>query len=196
MRKFTSESLLIATHNAGKAVEIAALLKPYVPRFVTAKDLNLAEPEETGASFIENAELKARAAAIASGMPALADDSGLCVNALNGDPGIYSARWAGPGKDFGVAMRKVHDALGTAVDRSAYFICVLSLAWPDGHIENFEGRVDGDIVWPPRGQKGFGYDPIFQEKGSDQSFAEIDPARKHAISHRAKAFEKLLKNCF
>jgi XTP/dITP diphosphohydrolase len=196
MRKFEGDSLLIATHNPGKAREIGALLKPYVARFVTAAEMDLPEPEETGATFIENAALKARAVAIASGLPALADDSGLCVNALNGDPGIYSARWAGPGKDFQLAMQKVHQALGESLDRSAYFVCVLSLAWPDGHVENFEGRIDGDLVWPPRGNRGFGYDPIFIAKGYTQSFAEIDPDHKHAISHRAKAFENLVKSCF
>jgi len=195
MRHFDGDSLLIATHNAGKAREIADLLKPYVSVFRTASDLGLVEPEETGATFAENAILKARVAAENSGEIALADDSGLAVNALNGDPGIYSARWGGPEKDFKLAMNKVHDALGAAKDRSASFVCVLALGWPDGHSEVFEGRVDGRIVWPMRGDKGFGYDPIFQANGYDVTFAEMDPQEKHAISHRANAFRLLVQNC-
>jgi len=195
MRKFDGNELLIATHNAGKAREIAALLAPYVDHFVTAGDLNLPEPEETGVTFEDNAILKAQAAAQASGKVCLADDSGLAVNALGGDPGIYSARWGGPDKDFNLAMGKVNDALGDEVDRSAYFICVLALGWPDGHTETFEGRVNGQIVWPPKGDKGFGYDPVFQADGYDITFAEMNPDAKHAISHRANAFELLVQNC-
>lgn len=195
MRKFDGDELLIATHNKGKAREIAALLKPYIPSFCTAGDLNLPEPEETGATFIENAILKAQAAAQASGKVCLADDSGLAVNALGGDPGIYSARWGGPEKDFNLAMKKVHDALGETQDRSASFVCVLALGWPDGHSEVFEGFVHGDIVWPMRGEKGFGYDPIFQAMGYDLTFAQMDPDEKHAISHRANAFDLLVQNC-
>lgn len=195
MRKFTGEELVVATHNKGKAREIAALLSPYVSEFYTAGELNLPEPEETGATFAENAILKAVAAAKGSGKPALADDSGLAVNALNGDPGIYSARWGGESKDFNIAMKKVHEALGTSDDRSASFVCTLALAWPDGHSEVCEGRVHGVIVWPMRGEKGFGYDPVFQPDGYDITFAEMDGAEKQAISHRARAFELLVQNC-
>lgn len=199
MRKFEGPELVLATHNAGKAREISALLSAYVERFYTAGELDLPEPEETGSTFQENAELKALAAARASGRPALADDSGLAVHALNGDPGIYSARWAldktGKVRDFNLAMRRVHEALGDLPDRGAAFICVLSLAWPDGHVESFEGRIEGQIIWPMRGEKGFGYDPVFQPSGYEKTFAEIDPSEKQAISHRARAFEKLVKNC-
>lgn len=183
--------LVIASHNEGKVEEISALLKPYAARFYSAADLDLEEPEETASTFVGNALLKARAAATASGKIALADDSGLSVNALNGDPGIYSARWAGEPRDFNKAMERVNEALGEEKDRSAAFICVLALAWPDGTVETFEGRVDGDIVWPPRGDQGFGYDPIFVAKGMSRTFAEIDPEDKHRISHRADAFRKL-----
>lgn len=195
MRKFDGDELLIATHNQGKAKEIAALLSPYVATFSTAGELGLPEPEETGSTFAENACLKALAAAKESGRVCLADDSGLAVNALNGDPGIYSARWGGEHKDFNLAMRKVHDALGDNSDRSAYFICVLALGWPDGHTEVFEGRVNGQIVWPMRGDKGFGYDPVFQANGYDVTFAEMEPVEKHAISHRAAAFDLLVRDC-
>ncbi len=195
-RLFTDTTLLIATHNPGKVPEIAGLLGGFVGKFVTAGELGLPEPEETGTTFAENAVLKAKAGAGGSGLPALADDSGLCVAALNGDPGVYSARWAGPKRDFGMAMRKVEDGLAGQVDRSAFFISVLALAWPDGHIETFEGRIDGQLVWPPRGDKGFGYDPVFLPEGHTQTFAELDPAVKKSISHRARAFEKLVQACF
>ena len=195
MRILEGGELVIATHNAGKAAEIAALLKPWISKFYTAADLNLPEPEETGATFAKNAVLKARAAAQASGKPALADDSGLAVNALDGDPGIYSARWGGLEKNFDLAMRKVHEALGDMEDRSASFICVLALAWPDGHAETFESAVHGEIIWPPRGKKGFGYDPVFQPCGYDITFAEMNPAEKQAISHRARAFDMLVRDC-
>ena len=196
MRKFTDQQLVIATHNPGKVREIADLLAPYVESFSSAGDCNLPEPEETGSSFAENAAIKALAAARGTGLPALADDSGLTVEALNGDPGIYSARWGGPDKDFNLAMQKVHEALGDNGDRSAAFVCALALAWPDGHIEHFEGRVAGQIVWPPRGEKGFGYDPVFVPEGEIRTFAEMEPEEKHRISHRARAFEKLVKGCF
>lgn len=191
MINLNDQDLVIASHNAGKVAEIAELLKPYAARFYSAADLDLEEPEETALTFVGNALLKARAAAKESGKVALADDSGLSVNALGGDPGIYSARWAGEPRDFHKAMEKVNEALGESEDRSAAFICVLALAWPDGSVETFEGRVDGDIVWPPRGDKGFGYDPIFVAKGMSRTFAELDPAEKHRISHRADAFTKL-----
>lgn len=196
MRKFQEEELIVATHNQGKAVEIAELLGPYVSVFSTSSDKNLEEPEETGLSFEENALIKARSASSLTGLPALADDSGLAVNALGGAPGIYSARLAGPEKDFNSAMASIHNELGDTADRSAAFICVLALVWPDGHSECFEGKIEGDLVWPPRGTKGFGYDPMFVAKGMDQSFAEIDPQRKHQISHRARAFTALVQNCF
>ncbi|HYG85346.1 MAG TPA: RdgB/HAM1 family non-canonical purine NTP pyrophosphatase [Azospirillum sp.] len=194
-RHFTGDTLVIATHNPGKVREIADLLRPYAKTFASCIELGLPEPEETGDSFIANAELKAKAAARA-GHVALADDSGLVVPALGGDPGIYSARWAGPGKDFRVAMQRVEDGLKGKDDRSAYFVCALSLAWPDGHVETVEGRCHGTLVWPPRGEKGFGYDPIFKPSGHDITFGEMDPARKHEMSHRADAFRQLVERCF
>jgi XTP/dITP diphosphohydrolase len=196
LRKFTEKELVIATHNPGKAREISELLSPYISSFYMAGDLNLPEPEETGSTFEENAILKARAAALASGKPALADDSGLSVAALNGDPGIYSARWAGPDKNFSRAMQKIHDDLGDTKDRSAAFICVLALVWPDGHVECFEGRAEGEVTWPPRGNQGFGYDPILVPAREVRTFAEMTNAEKQKISHRAKAFEKLVKFLF
>ncbi|WP_414903187.1 RdgB/HAM1 family non-canonical purine NTP pyrophosphatase [Sphingomonas flavalba] len=193
-RKLAAGRLVVASHNAGKVREIAALLGPAGIDPVSAGTLGLPEPEETGTSFIANAELKARLAADLSGLPALADDSGLCVDALGGDPGIFSARWAGAEKDFGYAMRLVHEhlvELGPDTPRDAHFVCALSVAWPDGHIESFEGRVDGVLVWPPRGEHGFGYDPFFQPNGHAETFGEMDPDAKHAISHRADAFVRL-----
>lgn len=195
-RTLKNETLVLATHNKGKAREIAELLEPYVSGFVMAGELGLPEPEETGDTFEANAILKAKAAAIASGKPALADDSGLSVTALDGAPGIYSARWGGPEKDFDLAMRRVHEELGDTADRRAAFICVLALAWPNGHVESFAGRVDGQIVFPPRGDKGFGYDPIFIADGYDITFAEMDPVEKHKISHRANAFKLLVDRLF
>ncbi len=195
MRLFQSDELLIATHNKGKAKEISALLRPYVRKFYIAADLGLPEPEETGVTFAENAKIKALSAANVSGKVALADDSGLVVNALGGAPGIYSARWAGESRDFGKAMLKVHDSLADSMDRSAYFVCALVLGWPDGHVEFFEGRVDGTIVWPMRGDNGFGYDPIFQPEGYDVTFGEMNPEEKERISHRAVAFNRLIKEC-
>lgn len=187
--------LVIASHNRGKVREIGAMLAPHGIAAVSAGDLGLAEPEETGASFADNAALKALAAARAAGLPALADDSGLAVAALDGAPGIYSARWAGPGKDFGVAMERVWRELAGREDRRAWFVCALCLAWPDGHTEGFEGTVHGTIVWPPRGERGFGYDPIFRPDGYDITFGEMDPAEKDRISHRAAAFRALVQNC-
>jgi XTP/dITP diphosphohydrolase len=199
IRKLKPGRLVIASHNAGKVREIRDLLAPYGIEPVSAADLDLPEPEETGTTFIANAELKAMQAADLSGLPALADDSGLCVDALNGDPGIFSARWAGPDKDFGHAMRLVHEAVaakGPEAGHDAHFVCVLALAWPDGHVEAFEGRVDGTLVWPPRGDRGFGYDPVFQPNGHAISFGEMDPDAKHAMSHRADAFAKLVAAVF
>lgn len=184
--------LVLATHNPGKVKEISALLAGRVARFSSADSFDLPEPEETGASFAENALLKARAAAEKTGLPALADDSGLCVSALDGAPGIHSARWAGPDKDFAGAMARIHDELGANPDRRAAFVCVLALVRPDGTAATFEGRVEGAIIWPPRGAGGFGYDPFFvPEEGDGRSFAEMTPAEKRALSHRARAFAKL-----
>jgi len=193
-RPFTGDRLVIASHNPGKVEEITALLAPFAIDAVSAGALGIAEPEETGDSFEANAALKARAAAAASGLPAIADDSGLVVPALGGAPGIYSARWAGPAKDFRVAMQRVHRELGDQ-DRSARFVAVLALAWPDGDLELFRGEVAGKLVWPPRGERGFGYDPIFVPEGGVATFGEIEPARKHKISHRARAFAKLVDGC-
>ncbi|HEV2865703.1 MAG TPA: RdgB/HAM1 family non-canonical purine NTP pyrophosphatase [Allosphingosinicella sp.] len=210
MRKLGPGRLVVASHNEGKVREIAELLGPYGIDSVSAAELELPEPDEIGVSFIENADLKARAAADLSGLPALADDSGLCVEALGDRPGIFSARWAladphvspeaGPGevtgaRDFNLAMRRVQqelEALGPDASRNAHFVCALALCWPDGHAEWFEGRVDGTLVWPPRGDKGFGYDPMFVPAGGQQTFGEMDPADKHRISHRADAFRKLV----
>ena len=194
-RAFAGSRLVIASHNPGKVEEIAALLAPFGVDAVSAGSLDLAEPEETGDSFEANAALKAHAAADAAQLPALADDSGLAVPALRGAPGIYSARWAGPDKDFAVAMARVERELG-AKDRRATFVAVLALAWPDGHEELFRGEVAGRLVWPPRGGKGFGYDPMFVPEGDSRTFGEIEPAEKHRISHRARAFVKLTAACF
>ena len=200
-RKFSGNRLIVASHNPGKVREIGELIEPFGIVPVSAGELGLAEPEETGLTFIENAVLKAKTAAEAAGEPALADDSGLAVDALNGDPGIYSARWAGPSKDFNLAMQKVEDGLAAAAaagnrDRSAHFVCALSLAWPDGHVETFEGKVFGDLIWPPRGDKGFGYDPMFQPHGHAITFGEMEQAAKHGISHRADAFGQLMAAVF
>jgi len=195
-RKFDGGKLVIASHNAGKVREIGELLAPHGVEVVSAGELGLDEPEETGITFIENAVIKAEAAAQAANLPALADDSGLAVHALNGEPGIHSARWGGPARDFGLAMQKVEAALEGKADRGAHFVAALALCWPDGHCETFEGRVDGTLVWPPRGERGFGYDPVFQPNGHAITFGEMEPENKHAMSHRADAFRKLVKNCF
>ena len=194
MRLPRGSVLIVASHNEGKVREIKALLGPHGIEPVSAASLGLPEPEETGATFIANAELKARAAADAGHHPALADDSGLWVNALNGDPGIYSARWAGPTKDFRIAMARIEKELREkgAKDFSAKFVCALSIAMPHGEVKSFEGEVHGRLTFPPRGERGFGYDPIFIAEGGTETFAEIDPHVKNAMSHRARAFEKLL----
>jgi XTP/dITP diphosphohydrolase len=199
--------LVIATHNKGKLVEMRELLALYGVEAVSAGALNLPEPEETGTTFAANARIKAEAAAQASGLPAFADDSGLAVDALDGAPGIYSARWAGESKDFKHAMEKVEAGLRerdafTPAQRRAHFVSVLCIAWPDGHTEEFDGIVDGTLVWPPRGEKGFGYDPMFLPDGHDQTFGEMTREQKHGLppkgqglSHRARAFLKLAEAC-
>lgn len=194
------DRLVIATHNPGKLREIAELIEPLGISCVGAEELGLPEPEEIGNTFVDNADLKAREAADLSGLPALADDSGLCVDALHGAPGIFSARWAEDSdgnRDWSRAMEKVWrevEAAGPEAGHDAHFACALAIAWPnDGQVENFEGRVDGTLTWPPRGDKGFGYDPLFVPAGHDVTFGEMDPAEKHRISHRADAFRKLVK---
>ena len=196
VRKFSGDKLIIATHNKGKVQEIAALLGDYVHEFPSAGDLNLPEPEETGTTFLENATIKALAAARTTGIPALADDSGLCVNGLNGQPGVYTADWLGPQRDPLVGMNRVHDELGDNPDRSAYFVSVLVLAWPDGHTEHVEGRVDGTLIWPLRGAGGHGYDPMFMPEDRTQTFAEMTLEEKGQISHRGRAFMALIEKCF
>ncbi|MBW8785356.1 MAG: RdgB/HAM1 family non-canonical purine NTP pyrophosphatase [Novosphingobium sp.] len=206
MPRLGSETLVIATHNAGKLREIAALLAPYGIECLSAGALGLPEPVETGKSFAANALIKAHAAAAASQLPALADDSGLCAAALDGRPGVYTADWAErqwfegpPGRDWYMAMGKVEGmlaALGDDVDRGCWFACVLAIAWPDGESVVYEGRADGTLTWPPRGTMGFGYDPVFVPRGGELTFAELDPAEKHRISHRADAFAKLVADQF
>lgn len=193
--------LVLATHNPGKVREMAALLTPFGMEVVAAGDLGLPEPVETEDNFAGNALIKAHSAARGSGLTALADDSGLCVDALGGAPGVYTADWAETptGRDWTLAMTKVEDLLaahGPGVSRAAYFICTLALAWPDGETAVFEGRCSGSLVWPPRGDRGFGYDPVFVADGMRETFAQIDPAAKHAMSHRAVAFAKLVAACF
>ncbi|MDQ3143755.1 MAG: RdgB/HAM1 family non-canonical purine NTP pyrophosphatase [Pseudomonadota bacterium] len=215
--KSIGPKLVIATHNEGKLREMRELLAPLGIECLGAAELDLPEPEETGVTFVDNSELKARASADLSGLPALADDSGLSVDALHGRPGIRSARWAEPGykvpgaqsasgspaegedeagtRDFGRAMERVWrevEAAGADAGHDAHFTCALSLAWPDGTVESFEGKVHGTLVWPPRGQNGFGYDPMFVALGFDETFGEIEPSAKRAISHRAQAFRKLV----
>ena len=192
--------LVLATHNAGKLREMAALLTPYGMEVVAAGDLGLPEPAETEDSFAGNALLKARAAAAGAGLVALADDSGLCVDALGGAPGVYTADWAATpkGRDWDMAMATVEHLLaaqGPSVSRAASFVCTLALAWPDGETAVFEGRCAGSLVWPPRGERGFGYDPVFAADGMDRTFAELDPQEKHRISHRAAAFANLATAC-
>ncbi|HTN15712.1 MAG TPA: RdgB/HAM1 family non-canonical purine NTP pyrophosphatase [Sphingomonadaceae bacterium] len=205
-RRLASGKLVIATHNAGKLREISALLAPYGLECISAGALGLPEPKETGTSFVENALIKARAAAEASGIVALADDSGLSVDALGGRPGVYTADWAErqwfegePGRDWYMAMGKVEGMLaekGPDAPRDAAFHCVLALAWPDGDSAVYEGRAAGTLTWPPRGTMGFGYDPVFVPTGFSQTFAEIAPEEKHRISHRADAFAKLVADQF
>ena len=207
MARKLESPVVIATHNPGKLKEMRELLAPFGIAAQSAGELGLAEPEETGTSFAANARIKAQAAANATGRAAFADDSGLVVDALNGEPGIHSARWAGPNKDFLGAMSRINTLLrergATApAQRRAHFIAALCLAWPDGHVEEFEGRVDGVVVWPPRGDKGFGYDPLFLPDGFDRTFGEMSAEEKHGLppkgrglSHRARAFLKLAEAC-
>ncbi len=205
-RQLGGGTLVIATHNAGKLKEIGALLAPYGMNCISAGSLGLPEPPETGKTFVENALIKARAAAESAGIPALADDSGLCVTALGDMPGVYTADWAErqwfegkPGRDWYMAMGKVEGRLcelGPQVDRSGWFACALAIAWPDGEYATYEGRVDGALCWPPRGTLGFGYDPVFVPLGDTRTFAEFDPEEKHHISHRAAAFAKLVAEQF
>jgi len=199
--------LVIATHNSGKLIEMRELLAPYRIEAISAGDMGLDEPEETGTTFRDNARIKAASAAQASGLPAFADDSGLVVEALDGAPGIYSARWAGADRHFGNAMQAVEDKLTakgatTPEQRKAHFVSALCVAWPDGHVEEFEGRADGTLVWPPRGDKGFGYDPMFLPDGYSRTFGEMTSDEKHGLpprglglSHRARAFRKLAEAC-
>jgi XTP/dITP diphosphohydrolase len=194
-RRFTEKHLILASHNQGKAKEIAELLQPFDIEVISAANLGLPEPEETEDSFIGNAKLKALAATRAANLPALADDSGLCVDSLDGAPGIFSARWAGPSKDFNVAMDRVLKGIA-GKPRGAHFVAALALAWPDDHCEVFEGKVFGTLVDAPRGSRGFGYDPIFRLNGYDVTFGEMDPGKKHEISHRAVAFRMLVEGCF
>lgn len=197
IRKLSGKRLVVASHNPGKVREIGDLVAPWKLDVVSVGELGLPEPDETEPTFIGNALIKARAAASGSGLPALADDSGLCVEALGGEPGIYSARWAGPEKDFGRAMAEVERRMQASkhASRAAWFICALAVAWPDGEEAAFEGRIDGTLVWPPRGTKGFGYDPMFVPEGHAETFGEMDPARKHAMSHRARAFAQFVEAC-
>jgi XTP/dITP diphosphohydrolase len=194
-RKFDGGKLVIASHNPGKIVEIGALLAPYSVEAIGADALGLPEPEETETTFEGNAALKAHAAVKATGLPALADDSGLVVPALDGAPGIYSARWAGPTKDFSLAMTRVHHELGDK-NRAASFVSVLALVWPDGEEALFRGEIPGTLTWPPRGENGFGYDPIFIPESHAKTFGELSHAVKYAIDHRARAFQKLVAECF
>ena len=195
-RRFEGPKLVIASHNPGKVREIADLVAPLGAEVVVAADLGLPEPEETGVTFTANAEIKARAAAAVSGLPVLADDSGLVVPALGGRPGTKSARWAGPERDFRLAMRRVEDGLAGKPDRRAHFVCAMALGWPDGHCETFEGFVFGRLIWPPRGWRGFGYDPVFVPDGCERTFGEMEAEEKHALSHRADALGKLVAACF
>lgn len=195
-RRFAGQELVVATHNRGKLAEFRALFGTRVPVLSCAADFALPSPEETGTTFLENAALKARFVAEKTGKPALADDSGLCVNALAGAPGVYSADWAGEPRDFARAMQRLQDALGSAADRSAYFVSCLVLCWPDGHCESVEGRAEGSIVWPPRGAGGHGYDPVFLPCGYDRTYGMISEDEKNAISHRAAGFRMMMEKCF
>jgi XTP/dITP diphosphohydrolase len=196
-RKLRSgEQLVLASHNPGKLRELEAMMRPLGIGVLSAGAMCLPEPDETEDDFVGNARIKALAAASASGLPALADDSGFCVAALDGEPGVMSARWAGPEKNFNFAMSRVRERSCENSDRRAWFVAALCVAWPDGHTETFVGRVDGHVAWPPRGDKGFGYDPMFVPDHGTKTFGEMDPGEKHAVSHRARAFAQVLASCF
>jgi XTP/dITP diphosphohydrolase len=197
VRKLSGTRLVVASHNPGKVREIADLIAPWKLQAISVGELGLPEPDETEPTFIGNALLKARAAAHGAQLPALADDSGLCVEALDGAPGIYSARWAGPTKDFSLAMEDVNRRMQASgrSSRAAWYICALAIAWPDGVEASFEGRIDGELVWPPRGTRGFGYDPMFVPEGHSLTFGEMEPGAKHAMSHRARAFRQFVEAC-
>jgi XTP/dITP diphosphohydrolase len=188
--------LVLASHNQGKLAELTELLRPYRIDIVFAGTLGLPEPDETAPDFAGNARIKALAAATATGLPAFSDDSGFCAAALGGAPGVLSARWAGAEKDFANAMAMVHEKAGDAADRRAWFMAALCLAWPDGHTQTYVGRVNGTMVWPPRGTHGFGYDPMFLPEGGSETFGEMSPDAKHRVSHRARAFAQVMKSCF
>jgi XTP/dITP diphosphohydrolase len=193
---FRGARLVLASHNRGKLAELTELLRPYQVEIVPAGALDLPEPDETAPDFAGNARIKALAAATATGLPAFSDDSGFCAAVLDGEPGVHSARWGGAEKDFAKAMATVHQRAGDAADRRAWFVAALCLAWPDAHTETFVGRVNGTMVWPPRGANGFGYDPMFIPEGGTETFGEMDPNAKHAISHRARAFVQVMRACF
>lgn len=198
-RKFKEKKMVIASHNEGKVREIKKLFEPFGIEVVSGSEFNLPEPKETGKTFFENAAIKSDFFAKETGFVALSDDSGLVVPALDGAPGIYSARWAGPKKDFNIAMEKVAKEVRKVSyvnGEDAYFICALSLSWPDGHREQFEGEIHGHLTFPPRGDKGFGYDAMFEPEGYGMTFGEMEPDEKHSISHRANAFRKLIDACF
>ena len=195
-RHFSESTLIIASHNRDKVHELYDLLVPFVSHLGMASDFSLSAPDEVGDSFLTNAEIKARVTAMSTGFPALGDDSGLVVPSLDGQPGIYSARWAGPEADFDKAMQRVQELLGDTKDRSASFVCALCLAWPDGHTESVEAWIDGILVWPPQGQNGFGYDPMFQPLGYSVTFGVMTPQEKQVISHRTLAVQKLITRCF
>jgi XTP/dITP diphosphohydrolase len=188
--------LVLASHNRGKLAELTDLLRPYQVEIVSAGALGLPEPDETAPDFAGNARIKALAAATATNLPAFSDDSGFCAAALGGEPGVLSARWGGPEKDFAKAMEMVHERVGDNADRRAWFVAALCLAWPDGHTETYVGRVDGSMVWPPRGDKGFGYDPMFLPEDGTMTFGEMEPGAKHTVSHRARAFAQVMASCF
>jgi XTP/dITP diphosphohydrolase len=190
------DRLVLASHNQGKLAELTGMLRPYRIDIVSAGALGFPEPAETAADFAGNAKIKALAAAIASGLPAFSDDSGFCSAALGGEPGVLSARWGGPERDFAKAMALVNERAGDTADRRAWFVAALCLAWPDGHTETYVGRVDGTMVWPPRGDHGFGYDPMFVPEHGIQTFGEMEPEAKHLVSHRARAFAQVMRSCF
>ena len=195
-RPFIENQLVVASHNNGKVAEITNLLAPYPLEIFSIAEFGLPAPEETGKTFVDNALIKAQAAVEGCGLPCLADDSGVSVEALCGEPGIFSARWAGPDRDFKLAMTTVNEKLGNKTNRRAFFVSALTLAWPDGYSESFEGRIYGTMIWPPRGSGGFGYDPMFMPNGYNKTFGEIPYHEKQLISHRAMAFEKLINGCF